>query len=65
MLIGHEYTKNNLAYPMNRDQAVFCQALYTPSKLLVVPARPTMPSSKLAYPRAVLGTVRSQRSESS
>lgn len=44
-------------------QAVFFQVVHTPIKLLTVPANPTMPSSKFAYPRAVLGTVKSHRSE--
>lgn len=45
------------------NQAVFCHAPYAPSKLLVVPAKPMIPSSKVAYPSIVLGTVRSHRSE--
>jgi hypothetical protein len=45
--------------------AVFCHTVYTPIKLLTVPARPTMPSSRLRYPNAEMGTVRSQMSEMS
>ena len=46
-----------------RSQAVFFQVAHTPIRLLTVPASPTMPSSRFAYPRAELGTARSQRSE--
>ena len=45
--------------------AVFFQVAQTPIKLLTVPARPTMPSSRFVYASAVLGIVRSQRSEMS
>lgn len=43
--------------------AVFFQVPHTPIKLLTVPAKPTIPSSKFRYARAVLGIVKSQRSE--
>ena len=44
-------------------QAVFFHCVYTPIKLLTVPAKPTIPSSKLARPIAVAGTVKSAKSE--
>ena len=42
---------------------VFAHTPCTPSRLLNVPARPMKPSSKLAYPSAVDGTVMSHKSE--
>lgn len=45
--------------------AVFFQVAATPIKLLAVPARPTIPSSRFKYPRAETGIVRSQMSERS
>lgn len=44
-------------------QAVFFHWVYIPIKLLAVPARPTMPSSKLAQASAAAGIVRSHKSE--
>ena len=46
-------------------QAVFFHALHTPSKLLVVPASPTIPSSKSTHFNAVEGSVMSHKSLSS
>ena len=49
--------------PGLRAQAVFFHVPQTPIRLLTVPARPTIPSSRFAYPSAELGIVRSQTSD--
>jgi len=52
-----------LSTPMVLPHAVFAHVAKSPIKLLVVPANPTMPSSKLPNPSAAQGAMLSQRSE--